>query len=471
MGFTKKRKCKRSKTSKSNKTVKKTFDNEKKNINNNKIDVVIIGAGISGAYISYKLRKTNKYNIIIYEKNKYSGGRLLSNWEPVVSLQLPQIINESGGMRIFPSVHHRMTSLMEELNIKIKPHALKDDNAFVYIEDTNEKIRFNNLKGDYFKKLLNTHASVYPDDKNKYIYNTKLHTMSVNDVWDKYSKLSGLDKDDRKFWKNSLGYDNIDNISAAQWEKEINMLSTLKPTNQYLVKNGWQDTVSLLINNTKVKYDKELINIQNYNDYNILSFSDGSYVISKHVFITIPVTQLLNIGGLNKKNIINIHNNLINYPGTKTFLKFKCAWWKRDFRIKGGRSITSMNSRMIYYWDSDTILIYTAGKVKGNILNNIHKKYGIKTLINILIDELSISHYGKKNEVPFPIYATFKNWDMICKWWKPNADVLNLQKKVLFPCDNNKSIYYSNSNISEHQGWMEGSIEMADKALKLSNLL
>ena len=295
--------------------------------------------------------------------------------------------------------------------------------------------------------------------------------MSVKDVWDQYLKLSDLNKDDRTFWKKSLGYDDIDNMSAAQWKKEIDMLSTSKPTNQYLSKNGWQDVVSKLINNTQIKYGKELINIQKYNDHNILSFNDGDRIIAKHVFITIPVTQLLNIDGLNTNNIIDINNNLINYPGTKTFLKFKYDWWRKDFGIKGGRSITSMNSRMIYYWDYDTILIYTAGNGKGDILNNIHNKYGINALVEILIDELSISHYGKKNAIPFPIYATFKSWDMICRWWKPKADVINLQKKVLLPCGNNRNVYYSNSNISTNQGWMEGSIDMADNVLNLSNLL
>ena len=44
-------------------------------------DYIIIGGGISGLYLFYKLKKKNKnLNILLFEKNDYLGGRIKTKY-------------------------------------------------------------------------------------------------------------------------------------------------------------------------------------------------------------------------------------------------------------------------------------------------------------------------------------------------------------------------------------------------------
>jgi hypothetical protein len=119
---------------------------------------------------------------------------------------------------------------------------------------------------------------------------------------------------------------------------------------------------------------------------------------------------------------------------------------------------------MIYYWDSDNILCYTTGSGKGDSLSFVRNK-GMNKFKQFIVDELSIVHYGKKGMIPQPTYVGFKDWNMIYTSWKSYSNVSTLQDEIKYPCKNNKSVYYSNSNITDEQGWMKGSIKSADKVL------
>ena len=46
-------------------------------MNNKIVDIIIIGGGISGSYLSSKLKK-HGYKVLIIEKSKGVGGRMLS---------------------------------------------------------------------------------------------------------------------------------------------------------------------------------------------------------------------------------------------------------------------------------------------------------------------------------------------------------------------------------------------------------
>lgn len=433
-----------------------------------RVDVAIIGGGISGGYLSYKLRNYDpNLKVKIYEKNDSIGGRLLSSWDPIYDKKKRknQWINEYGGMRIFPNLHKRMVNLLNELNVDIHPHTLTDPKTFYYDYNEEKRILLNKLDDDHFKKLLKVHDIYNPNDKHKEIYKQTLHKYSVDDLWKKYAKQANLTEKDKKYWEDTIGYDDIGEISAAQWRKETEMLSISNSNDQYLVKDGWKQIVEKLIGNTDISYHKTLINIEKDNDsINHLYFEDGTHVMAKYIFITVPIKNLKYIQGINHELVQNINNNLVNWPGTKTFITFNYPWWKKDFQILSGRSVTNGHLRMIFYWDSDTILCYTAGKGKGDSLSFIRNK-GMEKFKQFMVDELSIAHYGKKGMIPQPIYVGFKDWNMICTWWTSNSRVELLQDEIKYPCKNNKNVYYSNSNITDEQGWMEGSIKSADKVL------
>ena len=77
------------------------------------VDVAIVGAGVSGVYCGWRLKQAQPdLNVIVYEGSGTIGGRLLSVRPPGIK----DMVAELGGMRILPAVQPRITALIDELN-------------------------------------------------------------------------------------------------------------------------------------------------------------------------------------------------------------------------------------------------------------------------------------------------------------------------------------------------------------------
>ena len=72
-------------------------------------DIVIIGGGISGLFLAYKLLSTD-LKVIVFEGDKQFGGR-------IKTLSKNNVYFESGAARIHNS-HGKLISLVHELNLK-----------------------------------------------------------------------------------------------------------------------------------------------------------------------------------------------------------------------------------------------------------------------------------------------------------------------------------------------------------------
>lgn len=77
------------------------------------IDIVIVGAGVSGVYCAWRLQQQHpQQRIVVLEGSGTVGGRLLSVRPPGIK----NMVAELGGMRILPAVQPLITSLLKELN-------------------------------------------------------------------------------------------------------------------------------------------------------------------------------------------------------------------------------------------------------------------------------------------------------------------------------------------------------------------
>jgi len=78
-----------------------------------KIDIAIIGGGVSGIYSAWKLKQRYpKKNIVLYEFSDHIGGRLLSVKPPDVK----NMVAELGGMRILENTQPLIVQLLKDLN-------------------------------------------------------------------------------------------------------------------------------------------------------------------------------------------------------------------------------------------------------------------------------------------------------------------------------------------------------------------
>lgn len=85
---------------------------------NEQIDIVIVGAGVSGVYSAWRLKQAHpEKKIVLFEGSGHIGGRLLSVRPP----DIKDMVAELGGMRILPAVQPRITRLVDALNEHLSP--------------------------------------------------------------------------------------------------------------------------------------------------------------------------------------------------------------------------------------------------------------------------------------------------------------------------------------------------------------
>lgn len=85
---------------------------------NERIDIAVVGGGVSGVYSAWRLQKANPANkVVLFEASDHTGGRLLSVQPP----DIPNMVAELGGMRILPAVQPLIKHLIDVLNQEL-PH-------------------------------------------------------------------------------------------------------------------------------------------------------------------------------------------------------------------------------------------------------------------------------------------------------------------------------------------------------------
>jgi len=112
-------------------------------MSNKKVDIAIVGGGVSGVYSAWKLKQ--KYpdkTIEVFEGSDHIGGRLLSVKPPCI----PDMVAELGGMRVM-STQIKINALIHELNTQ-----LPDDKKIVlypFPVDQNQNIAY--LRGVHLR--------------------------------------------------------------------------------------------------------------------------------------------------------------------------------------------------------------------------------------------------------------------------------------------------------------------------------
>lgn len=123
-----------------------------------KIDIAIVGGGVSGVYSAWKLKKKHpKKNIVVFEFSDHIGGRLLSIQPPDVD----NMVAELGGMRILENNQPLIVALLKELNNELPKREQIETYDFPVDEDQN--IAY--LRGIYLR------LSDFTKEPNKVPYN------------------------------------------------------------------------------------------------------------------------------------------------------------------------------------------------------------------------------------------------------------------------------------------------------------
>lgn len=113
---------------------------------NEKIDIAIVGGGVSGAYSAWKLKtKYPDKKIVLFEGSDHIGGRLLSVAPPGI----PNMVAELGGMRILENTQKLIVQLIKDLNKKLPA----DNQIELYDFPVDQPQNIAYLRGEYLRLI------------------------------------------------------------------------------------------------------------------------------------------------------------------------------------------------------------------------------------------------------------------------------------------------------------------------------
>ena len=409
-------------------------------------DYVIIGGGISGLYIYYKMiNSSSNYNIKLLEKNDYFGGRILQcNYK---------VLNHSytfpAGAARFNVNHKRVLSLMKEFKLldmrKEKgsipnvefidsknefPNSFQDKNGFQYIKKAismSSNLSDNVLRNYTFKEFCKKYLKPI---EVKFIlkscgYSGQLHDMNMKDAIHLFK--SGISTD-INFW-------------GGKYDSLINELV------KYLKKH--KASLSLNSNVKDVSYDST-------KDAYCLHYNN-SYIYAKNVVFCLPKESLLKF-----KLFKSIHCILNDSISTKSLCRTYAIFDTNDEWYKNIKHKITTNNQLRHIIPIDPkngliMISYTDYKYTDYWHNLKNSQSKLKNAVVSLVKETF------KIDINPPLKVIVCYWKSGVAYWNKGVNSTEISNFLSNPMPN---IYICGENYSLNQSWVEGALETSDTFLK-----
>ncbi|OKH31951.1 hypothetical protein NIES2119_27370 [[Phormidium ambiguum] IAM M-71] len=363
------------------------------------IDVAVVGGGVSGTYIGWRLATSLKYEKVhLYELSDRIGGRLLSVPMP----EMPHVIAEFGGMG-FLGCQEIVSQLVTHLNIPTKPFPVGSPNNLYYLrgkhlyqtpEDITDptKVPYNlrqdeqginpgELTTKAFLQLIPELKNIQPGEQaslekwqqlretwqidGQYLYNMGLWELL----------LKALSHEAYKFSADTDGYFSYYGTWNAAQAIEVQMINPgLKSRDAWndakTLQQGYQKLPETLAtefqkHNGQIHLQHRLISFAPHNNSKNpllkLTFEDRTQkhqitVFAKHLILAMPKRSLELLDQNNfffqnpqlRRNLQAVSTD----PAFKLFLCYPYPWW-RNLNIQDGTSITDLPIRNCFYFGTE----------------------------------------------------------------------------------------------------------------------
>jgi protoporphyrinogen oxidase/cytochrome b involved in lipid metabolism len=403
-------------------------------------DIVIIGGGISGIFLAYKLLNTN-LKVILFEGDNRLGGR-------IETYDKNGSVFEAGAARIHRS-HGKVVSLIHDLDL---------------IDD--------------LVRIPEEIDSILRNHKNDYPYQTKWKGLTMDVLLKKsveskdrfeekelqritfFQYLTLIyDHETATYIKDSFGYDSefVDlNASSAIDMFEGDLFGD---NHYYLLKNG----LSQLINKMK----KEILktgtiiktgtSIKEITDTHVVTHKGVKFFFD-HLICAIPHLSLKQFEYFKDVELID---SVKPIPLLRIYAKYptKDLWFKN---IK--RTTTDNYIRQIIPIDYESGLImisYTDGKNTEywESYLSLGEEYLIKALHKEIKDLFGI-------DPPDPEFISSHYWKDGFHLWKLGEESQKVSKNLLKPIKG-KEVYLCGEAYSLKQGWIEGALDTCYQILHM----
>jgi monoamine oxidase len=398
-----------------------------------KNDVIILGAGVCGLYLGIELLKQNR-QVVLLEKTSRLGGR-------IDTIRHNNHILEAGAGR-FSECHQMLFNLLKRYNLFDKKYPIT---KYADILLKNKKNYSTNIE-DYYK-IIFSKSKNYKNEylATKYTYEILEEILGSKELVNHFISIYGYTGDVMD--SNALcGL----NILACDYYSEqfyvlIGGLDQLvdKMKDEFLHLGG---TLKLL---TSVK--------------NIYRSPDGTYLLEtkkKDTFICDQLVLAIPPTAIQKLNPKNSSFDFLNYVKPIPLLRVYFYYdTKNEALTNLKKIITDLDIHYIIPIDGNTIMIsYTDSKLADD-WNSLYKENEELFYQKILSEFTKCT--GVHLEIPDKVFM--EHWKEGIYVWTPGFDYIQNYDKVIHPLEN---LFISNEGVSKKQGWIEGSLLMANDVLE-----
>jgi monoamine oxidase len=403
-------------------------------------DIVIIGGGVSGLFLAYKLLPTD-LKVILFEGNKQLGGR-------IKTVEKNGSYFEAGAARIHSS-HGKFISLIHDLDLRDDLLRLPEK-IDIHLRGKNKDYTY----GTKWKKmdpffLLKTSLDSQDSFEDKELQRITFFQYLVL-VFDHEAAL---------YIKDSFGYDSEFVELNAYAAIEMFKGDLFGDNHYYILKNGMSQLITkmekeLLINGTIIKKGVTIKNIDN----TFITTEKNEKFFFNNLICAIPKISLQKFPIFKDVQLINSVNE---QPLLRIYAKYPSnnVWFKNI-----NRTTTDNYIRQIIPIDPNTGLImisYMDGKLTEywNSYHSLGEKYLIKALHKEIKDIYNITP-------PDPEFISVHFWKGGFHTWNIGEDSTRVEKEILKPFKN-KEIYICGEAYSLKQGWIEGALETCYNILQI----
>jgi hypothetical protein len=407
---------------------------------------LIIGAGITGLYLAYKLlsRGIQATDIIIFEKSDRIGGRIYTHENHGYKY--------SAGAGRLGKKHKYVMKLIKDFNLEDQIINInKNNNYFVDGKLMNEPQLLKHYKSQY--KSLNDlwgYAISKKVNLNKYnLNNYNLHN---------YFSLI-LPTNEVELLKTSLGY-----IAEMYDMNAYNGLLTLrkdfdiKNNDFYVLRDGisiLSDSLCKYIENAGVtiKLSSTLDDVYEANKYIIVNGVKYNY---SKLYLTIKRKDYMDITYF--KQYEHLFNTVTDGKLLRIYARYKDVWFKNMPKTLVQNKIQFI---IPIDYESGLIQISYSDSYNADFWNNFKNDKDIMKYLTKILNEM----FPEKN-IKDPEWITMHYWEAGDHLWKVGVDSKKIQKNIddVFI---SKNIYILGEAYSDRQAWIEGAIETVHKKLNI----
>jgi hypothetical protein len=407
---------------------------------------LIIGAGITGLYLAYKLlsQGVQATDIIIFEKSDRIGGRIYTHEN--------RGYKYSAGAGRLGKKHKYVMKLIKDFHLEDQIINInKNNNYFVDGKLMNEQQLLKHYKSQY--KCLNDlwrYAIQKKINLNKYdLNNYNLHN---------YFSLI-LPTNEVELLKTSLGY-----IAEMYDMNAYNGLLTLrkdfdiKNNDFYVLRDGisiLSDSLCKYIENAGVtiKLSSTLEDVYEANKYIIVNGVKYNY---SKLYLTIKRKDYMDISYF--KQYEHLFNTVTDGKLLRIYARYKDVWFKNMPKTLVQNKIQFI---IPIDYESGLIQISYSDSYNADFWNNFKNDKDIMKYLTKILNEM----FPEKN-IKDPEWITMHYWEAGDHLWKVGVDSKKIQKNIddLFI---SKNIYILGEAYSDRQAWIEGAIETVHKKLNL----